>query len=643
MPPDGAGLSIDAAVVSGGGYVSFDSQTGEYTGILQLSILDFVSVTAIGLIDTKMPDGSSGFSLLIIITADFGAGIQLGFGFTLLAVGGLLGLNRSAQMEALAAGVQSNAVASVMFPTDVIANASRIISDLKTFFPPQRGTFLIGPMAKLGWGEPTLVSLSLGIIVEIPPGDIAILGILQIELPAEEAAILVLQVNFIGVFEPDKQRFYFFASLFDSHLLFITIGGQMGVLFAYGDNANFVLSVGGFHPQFNPPPLPFPAPQRIQISIINESFARIQCQGYFAVTTNTVQFGTNSSYYFGFSALSMQGSSSFDALIQFSPFYFTVDMSMSFSVEVFGLGVYGINVDLSLSGPTPWHAHGTASISFLFFSIGIGVDFTWGDSQNTTFPPIAVMPILAAEFEKRSNWRALPPTNSNLLVSLRKLDPSDTGFVLHPVGTLQISQRAAPLDLTLDKYGSQTPSDANRFSLAVGTGALGKIDNLQDQFAPAQFQNMDDADKLSSAAFVPLDSGIELAAAGKAYATGNALTRIVRYDVTIIDKNLLRLTSRFFNFAGSLFQHLLLGSSVARSPLSAYQKSLAQPYAPKVTVQPETFAVAFAANNRVYRAEAANFSSQAAANDYLARAVSTDPSLAGTLHVLPQFELALAA
>jgi len=267
----------------------------------------------------------------------------------------------------------------------------------------------------------------------------------------------------------------------------------------------------------------------------------------------------------------------------------------------------------------------------------------WGDSQNTTFPPIAVMPILAAEFEKRSNWRALPPTNSNLLVSLRKLDPSDTGFVLHPVGTLQISQRAAPLDLTLDKYGSQTPSDANRFSLAVGTGALGKIDNLQDQFAPAQFQNMDDADKLSSAAFVPLDSGIELAAAGKAYATGNALTRIVRYDVTIIDKNLLRLTSRFFNFAGSLFQHLLLGSSVARSPLSAYQKSLAQPYAPKVTVQPETFAVAFAANNRVYRAEAANFSSQAAANDYLARAVSTDPSLAGTLHVLPQFELALAA
>src|SRR2546430_1940065 len=99
-------------------------------------------------------------------------------------------------------------------------------------------------MAKIGWGEPTLVSLSLGAI------------------------------------EVDKQRIYFFASLFDSHILFITIDGGMGLLFAYGYNADFVVSVGGFHPQFNPPPLPFPVPQRISVNIINEDFARIHCDGY---------------------------------------------------------------------------------------------------------------------------------------------------------------------------------------------------------------------------------------------------------------------------------------------------------------------------------------------------------------------------
>ena len=61
-------------------------------------------------------------------------------------------------LEALAEGVRTGAIDSVMFPHDVVANAPRIISDLRTFFPPQEGTFLIGPMAKLGWGTPTLVS-----------------------------------------------------------------------------------------------------------------------------------------------------------------------------------------------------------------------------------------------------------------------------------------------------------------------------------------------------------------------------------------------------------------------------------------------------------------------------------------------------
>ena len=90
-----------------------------------------------------------GFSLLIIISADFGSGIQLSFGFTLLAVGGLLGLNRTVLFQPLMDGIRTNAVQSIMFPQDIIANAPRIISDLRAIFPPQNGTFLIGPWRKL--------------------------------------------------------------------------------------------------------------------------------------------------------------------------------------------------------------------------------------------------------------------------------------------------------------------------------------------------------------------------------------------------------------------------------------------------------------------------------------------------------------
>jgi hypothetical protein len=156
-PPNGVGLSVDAGPVKGGGFLYIDTDRGEYAGALQLVFSDFLGLSAIGLITTKMPDGSAGFSLLIIITADFGAGIQLGFGFTLLAVGGLLGLNRAMLFQPLMDGIRTNAIQSIMFPQDVVANATRILSDLRAIFPPQEGTFLIGPMAKLGWGEPTLI------------------------------------------------------------------------------------------------------------------------------------------------------------------------------------------------------------------------------------------------------------------------------------------------------------------------------------------------------------------------------------------------------------------------------------------------------------------------------------------------------
>src|SRR5579864_565651 len=640
VPPLGVGLAVDAGVIQGGGFLYIDTARGEYAGALQLIFADFLGLQAIGLITTKMPDGSSGFSLLIIITVDFGAGIQLGFGFTLLAVGGLLGLNRSMLFQPLMDGIRTDSIESIMFPQDVIANAPRIISDLRAIFPPQQGTFLIGPMAKLGWGEPTLISLALGVIIEIPPGDIAILGILKLALPADDIAILLLQVNFAGALEFDKQRLYFFASLFDSHILFITIEGEMGLLMAWGDNANFVVSIGGFHPQFNPPPLPFPSPKRIAVIIVNESYARIRADGYFAVTTNTVQFGSHSEYFFGFSALNLSGSSGFDALIQFSPFHFIAEISTSFSVNVFGIGCYGIDMDLSLEGPTPWHAHGTASISFLFFSIGIGVDFTWGDSRNTMLPPIAVMPILSGELEKQSNWKAILPNGSNLLVTLRQLDPSASEMVLHPVGTLHVSQRAVPLDLTLDKDGNQQPSDANYFTLDVTSGGLTRTQTLQEPFAPAQFKNMDDATKLSQAAYVPMDSGIELSASGNAYASGTAITRNVRYDLTVIDTKLRRVFRRFYVYSGSLFAHFLNGSSVSRSVFSARRAGQSQPYADHVSVNPEAFAVALQSNNKVYNAQSASFSSHTAAQDYLTRAVAQDPTLTGTLHVLPQFEVA---
>lgn len=385
-PPKGVGLSIDTGAIKGGGFLYLDYDKGEYTGAIELTVAGWINLKAIGIINTRLPGNPKGFSLLIIITSEFGTGIQLGYGFVLLGIGGLLGLNRTMKLEPLVEGVRTGSINSIMFPNNVVANIQRIISDIQAFFPPMENRFLIGPMAKLGWGTPPLISASLGIIFEIP-GNIAILGVLKATLPNESAPLLVLQVNFVGAIEFDKKRIYFFASLFESRVLFITISGEMGLLMAWGEDANFVLSVGGFHPQFNPPPLPFPTPQRVCLNILDSDNARIRVMGYFAVTSNTVQFGARAELYFGFSAINLSGHMAFDALIQFSPFYFIVQISCEVSLKVFGLGLFSISLRFSLEGPTPWRAIGHGSITFLFFTISASFDITWGESHDTSLPP----------------------------------------------------------------------------------------------------------------------------------------------------------------------------------------------------------------------------------------------------------------
>lgn len=645
-PPNGVGLSIDAAVVKGGGYLYFDFDKEEYAGVLELAIAGIVTVKAIGLITTRMPDGSKGFSLLIIITAEFGTGIQLGFGFTLLGVGGLLGLNRTMLLEPIGAGIRTGGINSIMFPPDPVANAPRIISDLKSYFPPQEGKFLLGPMVKIGWGTPTLISLAFGIIIEIP-GNIAIVGVLRIALPEERAPLIVINVGFIGALEFDKKRIWFFAALFESRILFMTLEGEMGLLMDFSDHPEFVLSVGGFHPQFNPPPLPFPNPRRIHIDVLRTSFARISVENYFAITSNTVQFGARAELYFGTDIFNLSGNFSFDALFQFSPFHFIISISFSVELKVFGAGLFSISLRLQLSGPAPWNAKGsgTLSIDLWLFSIDITVDFdiTWGDAENNKMPAINAIPLLVAEFNKLDNWKAALPANANLFVSLRKPDTAAETLVLHPLGSLQISQRAIPLHIPIDKVGNNAVADAHLFSVSAN------VPNLQsapaaprEKFAIAQYQNLSDAEKLSRPSFQDFDAGVELVFSGKQIGASKVVKRVVRYEVKLMDGDDKYHSFKWFKNVGVLFFHWLKGGAITQCTLSfAYHKNLVPTTLDqRVKVGQPGYTVAGVSNNKPLSTAQA-FDSEAQARAWMNTQILSNPALAEEIHVIPTFEAVL--
>src|SRR5207244_13108167 len=118
-----------------------------------------------------------------------------------------------------------------------------------------------------------------------------------------------------------------------------------------------------------------------------------------------------------------------------------------------------------------------------------------------------------------------------------------------------------------------------------------------------------------------------------------AIVRIVRYHVIIIDTKLRRSASRFSTYSGTLFRMALRGNAASRSSLSDRRNKQTHPFDGAVKVGPETFAVARQADNTVVRPEAAAFTSPGSARDYMDDLVAADPTLTGTLHVLPQFEV----
>jgi hypothetical protein len=239
---------------------------------------------------------------------------------------------------------------------------------------------------------------------------------------------------------------------------------------------------------------------------------------------------------------------------------------------------------------------------------------------------------------KAENWKAELPATNNLLVSLRKLDPTTELLVLHPVGTLRVSQKALPLDLNIDKLGNQKPNDAKRFSIEVSAGGLGKAADATEQFAIAQYQNMDDATKLSRPAYQALNGGVQLSVAGQQLKSSHAVRRIVRYEQIIIDNNFKRFRKRFSIFASVLFTHFIAGAAVTKSVLSVNYKTQFQPFKEKVKVAEDGYTVAYQADNKAYT-NTATFSSEAAARDFMQQAIAEDPNRAEALHVIPQFEV----
>ncbi|HEY0764292.1 MAG TPA: DUF6603 domain-containing protein, partial [Pyrinomonadaceae bacterium] len=255
-PPKGVGLAIEAPAVVGGGFLQFDPQQGQYSGFLELKIAERISVKGFGLLNTHLPGGGKGFSLVILIFVEGFNPIPLGLGFNLAGIGGLLALNRTFDENALRTGLKQHTLDSVLFPQDPIRNAPQIISNLNRVFPPATGHHLFGPMVQITWGTPALITAEIAVVLELGARRrLLLLAQVLCVLPRPEHDLVRIQMDAIGVVDFDQGTAALDATLYDSRLLQkFPLTGDMALRLSWQSSPNFALAVGGLHPAFNPPP-----------------------------------------------------------------------------------------------------------------------------------------------------------------------------------------------------------------------------------------------------------------------------------------------------------------------------------------------------------------------------------------------------
>ncbi len=508
--PNGLGIGVDVAgVISGGGFLDIDAEAGRYAGIAELELLG-VGIVATGILDTKIPGAPNAWSLFLSLAARF-TGIQLGFGFTLNGVGGLVGIDRGLDDDALGEAVRSGSLDQILFAENPIADAELILAEIDAVFPTAVGQYVFGPIVKIGWGTPTLIELDAGVVIQLPePLSITLLGALSAVLPREEAPILELHVNFAGTWNITEGTLKIDASLSGSQVAGFLITGDMAVRAAFIDDPGFLVSFGGFHPQFVAPD-DFPDLDPVGVALDTGEALRVTVGGYFALTSNSVQFGARAELWAGVEGFSIEGGTSFDTLINFDPFAFSIRLRVWVSVVAAGTELLGVLLEGRLSGPNPWRVSGVAEFRLLGLKKRVEVDESFGELANEG-PPEEADPaqLVRDALDLDDAWSAVgPPGDDPVLVA-----DTGTGTAVHPSGRVQVTQRLVPLDTTIECYANAELVGPDLVELsAVGFDA-GDVEDVVDWFASAQYFRLDEDEKLASPSFSQMKAGLIMGGSG---------------------------------------------------------------------------------------------------------------------------------
>ncbi len=514
ISPDGIGVDLTLPPVSGAGHIMHKS--GVYSGLIAAD-LGVIAVSAVA--QFSPPENGFPTSFLVMLGVVFPPpGIQLSFGFALDAVGGLVGINHRVDIPALRRLVSDGHADRVLFPDNIGARADEVIDALSSAFPADRGRFVIAPMVRLTWGA-RLVSLSGALILDLPaPVQAIILGRLVVSVPDPVVPLIHLQASVLGQFDPGIPQFEILVSLAGSWIVGLAVRGEMYLLVRGGEQPEFVLSAGGFHPRYIRPAR-VPALARLDMDLQPGPGYGMRIQAYFALTSNAVQFGGQLHLEAMIAKCGIEGWLGLDALFRYEPtFCFSVAIRAGVAVRAFGHRLLGIALSFTLEGPQPWHAFGTGSVTVLFWDASLDFDIRWGS------PPAVAAPIggeriadeLRAAIAEPKAWIAQRPASER--TGLRFTDDAEqlmaAGTLIHPDATVRITQSVIPLNMAFTRYARSRVVEQQWSIRSVQiwgtTQTLADRPPPTEQFVRGEFFDLTEDEQLTAPATVTVTSGTEI-------------------------------------------------------------------------------------------------------------------------------------
>lgn len=505
LPPSAIAVSLGSPFgegLPGGGSIVRLRPAPGFGGMLNVP-LGTVSVDATAVLE-RMPDGMPSFVALMGVS--FVPPIPLSFGFSLDRVGGLVGVHRRADTDALALAVRAGTAGDTLFATRPPANPATAIEQLRRFFPGEPGRHLLAPMLRLAWlsvGQGSFLSLDLGVMVEVPGGKVALLGVARAGIPGAPG-LVQLRLDVFGLVDPAQSLVSVDASLVDSHALGIfSVFGDAAMRLHWGGQPYSVLSVGGFYPGFNPEPARLPSLRRVGFATdMPLGPLAVRADGYLAVTSNTIQLGGRLDITFSM-GLTAHGFLQVDALVQFRPFAFVANACAGFDVRAGGFSFGGVRLDGTVSGPGPLVIRGRLTIETFLFDVSWDETFSLGSGPADLAPnPGELLALVQQEIGRAGNVRADSVSDPAVVLAPRPGRPGVAA--VPPNGALQWSQRRAPLGFPLDRV------DGLPLPLRVGVRVSTPGQPVKERFAPGHYRHLNAAEQLNCPPFDLLDAGVML-------------------------------------------------------------------------------------------------------------------------------------